>query len=430
MHKQRNRMNERVAPAQVLPSRVVVDADNSADRRALAARLKLAARLGRLKALGLVAPLLLFLVVSFILPIALLLVRAVDNREIGALLPRTSAILAVWDGTDLPPDQAFQAFAAELAAAPGSATADIARRLNFYRPSIRSMIMKTARQAKDIAPEHAREKLLEADKGWGEPEVWQTLKVASPSFTNYYILRALDLDRGPGGSLEVVSEPIYAAVLVRTLGISLGVTALCLILGYPLAYLLASVDERTSRILMMFVLLPFWTSLLVRTTAWLVLLQGSGVVNSLLQWAGLISDPLELIHNRIGVFVAMTHILLPFVVLPLHAVMKGIPNVYMRAASSLGAPSWRAFLHVYLPLTLPGVGAGSLLVFILSLGYYITPMLVGGPRDQMLSSFIAYFVNQSTNWSMAAALATILLAIVALLYVVLAMVFGNSRARA
>ncbi len=419
-----------MSSTRVLPGRTGVDGEDPADRRALASRLRLAARLGRLKALGLVLPLLLFLLVSFILPIALLLVRAVDNREISAALPQTAAALADWEGSDLPPDGAFRALAADLAAAPGPTTADIARRLNFYDPGIRSTIMKTAREVADAAPENARETLLEADEDWGKPEIWRTLKAASPSFTGYYILRALDLDRDEEGSLTIVPEPIYLEVLVRTLGISLGVTVLCLILGYPLAYLLASVDDRTSRILMMFVLLPFWTSLLVRTTAWLVLLQGSGVVNSLLQWVGLISDPIDLVHNRIGVFVAMTHILLPFVVLPVHAVMKGIPNVYMRAASSLGAAPWRGFLHVYLPLTLPGVGAGSLLVFILSLGYYITPMLVGGPRDQMLSSFIAYFVNQSTNWSMAAALAMILLSVVALLYIALAIAFGSRRAAA
>ena len=130
-------------------------------------------------------------------------------------------------------------------------------------------------------------------------------------------------------------------------------------------------------------------------------------------------------YNRFGVFVAMTNILLPFAVLPIHAVMKGIAPSYVRAASSLGAPPWRAFLHIYLPLSLPGVGAGALLVFILALGYYITPALVGGPRDQMLSTFVAFFVNQSTNWSMAAALASILLFIVAALYVILAIIVGR-----
>ncbi len=418
-----------MSPSRVATANAVIDDDSPVDRRALAARLRLAARIGRLKALGLIAPLFLFLVVTFILPIALLLVRAVDNREISAALPQTAAVLSDWNGEDMPSDEAYQALAADLAAAPGATTADIARRLNFYDPGIRSKIMKTARQVQDVAPEDARKALLEADKEWGKPGIWQTLKAASPAFTGYYILRALDLDRDQQGSLTVTSEPIYIEILIRTVAISLGVTALCLVLGYPLAYLLASVDGRTSRLLMMFVLLPFWTSLLVRTTAWLVLLQGSGVINSLLQWVGLISSPIELVHNRIGVFVAMTHILLPFVVLPVHAVMKGIPGVYMRAASSLGAAPWRGFLHVYLPLTLPGVGAGSLLVFILSLGYYITPMLVGGPRDQMLSSFIAYFVNQSTNWSMAAALATILLAVVALLYIALAIAFGGRRAQ-
>lgn len=393
-------------------------------RSGLARRLKAASRAGQLRALCLVAPLLVFLLISFLIPIGLLLFRAVDNREISTVLPRTSDLLVAWDGAGSVPPRAFAALAQDLRASDDGSIADVARRLNFYEPGLRSKIMKASRTLSDG---HAEPKtaLILADDTWGNPEIWLKLKQAGNKFTIYYFLRALDLNFDGNGTVVRTTDRIYIDAVLRTLGISTGVTLACLLLGYPLAYLMASVSNRTARYLMVFVLLPFWTSLLVRTTAWLVLLQSNGVVNSLLQWMGLITEPLALAYNRIGVFVAMTHILLPFAVLPIHAVMKGISPSYVRAASSLGAPPWRAFLHVYLPLTLPGLGAGALLVFILALGYYITPALVGGPRDQMLSSFIAFFINQSTNWSMAAALACLLLTIVAALYALLAAAVGK-----
>ena len=400
-----------------------LDADGF-DRRDLARRLRMVSRIGQRRALYLVAPLLIFLLVSFLIPIGLLLVRAVDNREISDVLPRTSAILRDWEGGDQIPSGAIEALSQDLRTADSGAVADVARRLNFYDPGLRSKIMKAAREASEESVDSVTA-LNSADSAWRSPEVWRTLKKASPKFTGYYFLRALDFDLDGDRKIVRASEPIYTDALWRTLGISSGVMIVCLLLAYPVAYLMASVGDRTARYLMVFVLLPFWTSLLVRTTAWLVLLQNNGVVNSFLQWTGITTEPLQLAYNRFGVFVAMTHILLPFAVLPIHAVMKGIAPSYVRAASSLGAPPWRAFLHIYLPLSLPGVGAGALLVFILALGYYITPTLVGGPRDQMLSTFVAFFVNQSTNWSMAAALASILLFIVAALYVILAIIVGR-----
>lgn len=394
------------------------------DPTQLARRLRAASRAGQRQALYLVAPLLAFLLVSFLLPIGLLLVRAVDNREISTVLPRTSVLLSQWDEGEQIPVGGMQALSEDLKTSESGAVADVARRLNFYDPGLRSKIMKAARAVTEENADPVAA-LVATDKAWNGPAIWRTLKHASSEFTAYYFLRALDLDRDDRGDIVSASEPIYVEALLRTLGISSGVTFVCLLLAYPLAYLMTSVSDRAARYLMVFVLLPFWTSLLVRTTAWLVLLQSNGVLNSFFQWVGVTAEPLQLAYNRFGVFVAMTHILLPFAVLPIHAVMKGIAPSYVRAASSLGAPPWRAFLHVYLPLTLPGIGAGALLVFILGLGYYITPALVGGPQDQMLSSFVAFFVNQSTNWSMAAALASILLLIVGILYAILAMAVGR-----
>jgi putative spermidine/putrescine transport system permease protein len=211
-------------------------------------------------------------------------------------------------------------------------------------------------------------------------------------------------------------QRIYLEVLGRTLALSASVTLLCLVMGFPVALLLTQVQQRTADWLMVLVLLPFWTSLLVRTAAWVVVLQKEGMVNSLLLKLGLITEPLTLIYNRTGVLVAMTHVLLPFMILPLYTVLKDIPPQFMRAATSLGAPPAMAFVRVYLPLAAPGVAAGSLMVFILALGYYITPALVGGGSDQKLSYFVATYTTDTGNWGLAAALGALMLATTAGLY--------------
>ena len=222
-------------------------------------------------------------------------------------------------------------------------------------------------------------------------------------------------------------QAIYVNILLRTFWIGFVVTAFCLLLGYPLAYKLASLPTGIGNLLMILVLLPFWTSLLVRTGAWVVLLQREGPVNGLLQALRLTDQPLQLVYNRFGVYVAMTHILLPFMVLPLYSVMRGIPREYMRAAASLGARPLRAFVRVYLPQTMPGIGAGCLLVFILAIGYYITPTLVGGANDQMVSYFVAFFTNQTINWGMAAALGAVLLIATLALFALYARLVGLDR---
>jgi len=198
--------------------------------------------------------------------------------------------------------------------------------------------------------------------------------------------------------------------------------------GFPIAYLLAHAGDRTANLLMILVLLPFWTSLLVRTTAWIVLLQKEGVINSLLLGIGAISQPLPMMYNKFGVVVAMTHIHLPFAILPMDSVMRQIPPSFVRAARSLGASPTTAFLRVYLPQCAPGVAAGVLLVFIIALGYYITPALVGGAGDQMISYYVAYFTNQTINWGMASALGLILLAATLLLYALYRRISGKELA--
>jgi len=298
----------------------------------------------------------------------------------------------------------------------------VAKRLNYEISGYRSMVKKSARKLPP--PETSDDEIIDAfiaiDKRWGETKYWNTIKNASPQFTAYYLLTAIDKRVDAAGNIIPAPKnvSIYIRMLVQTVWMSFVVTALCLLLGFPISYLLATLPTRKSNILLMLVLLPFWTSLLVRTTAWVVLLQTQGLVNDLAVLLGLWDERIQLIHNRLGVYIAMVHILLPFMVLPIFSVMKGISPSHMRAGISLGAHPLRSFIIVYLPQTIPGIGAGVLLVFIISLGYYITPALVGGPKDQMLSFFIAFNTNVAVNWGLAAALSVVLLSVVMVFFAV------------
>ena len=385
-------------------------------------RLKRAERARQIKALALVVPLLLFLLFTFAGPIAGMLWRAVDDWEVRQVLPYTVAALADWDGKDLPDEKAHAALADDILAARAAGTIAIAaKRLNYALNGFRAILASTARNLK-AAPEPgtARETLGKINPAWREHATWAAIKGASGPVTSFYLLAAIDLMRNVDGAIVTAppDQAIYRNVFARTFTISLSVTVLCLILGFPVAYLLATLPPGRSNLLMIFVLLPFLTSLLVRTCAWIVLLQSNGVVNDSLRWLGVIDEPMRLIYNRFGVYVAMTHVLLPFMILPLYSSMKAISPAYMRAAASLGAPPVTAFLRIYLPQTLPGIGAGGLLVFILALGYYITPALVGGGADQMISYFIALYTTETANWGLASALGAVLLLATLLLGVV------------
>jgi putative spermidine/putrescine transport system permease protein len=379
----------------------------------LKTRLKRAERARQVKALALVLPLLVFLVLTFLGPIAGMLWRSVDDWEVRAVFPRTVAALTNWDGKSLPDETAYAALADDILAAHASGNIAIAaKRLNYTLNGYRTILTSTARNLK-TAPEpgSAKETLAKINPAWSDRATWAAIKGASGPVTSFYLLAALDLTRNVDGGIVAAppDQAIYRDVFARTFIISFSVTALCLILGFPVAFLLVTLPQNRSNLLMIFVLLPFWTSLLVRTCAWIVLLQRQGVINDAMQMFGIVNEPLRLIYNRFGVYVAMTHVLLPFMILPLYSSMKAISPAYMRAAASLGAPPVIAFLRVYLPQTLPGVGAGSLLVFILALGYYITPALVGGGADQMISYFIALYTTETANWGLASALGAALL---------------------
>lgn len=374
-------------------------------------------RLTAARDLALAGPLIAYILIAFVLPIGFFLFRSIDNAVVAENLPRTIAAMASWDGLGAPPDAALAALALDLAeTTERGTTAVLARRLNESWVGYRSLLMKTANKLPEFADVPAHEALPAIDGRWAESEPWSTLYAESGRVTWSYLLAAVDLRWAPGdGVLAVEAErALYRALLARTFEIGLEVTVLCVLLGFPTAYVLSIASPRAANVLMIAVMLPFWTSLLVRTTAWVILFQGNGPINALLVRLGLIEAPVQLIFNRFGALVAMVHVLLPFVILPLYAVMKRIGPAQMRAAVSLGAAPRQAFLRVFLPQTFPGLAAGALLVFILALGYYITPALVGGPREQMISSMIAYHMDEAINWGMASALGALLLVATAL----------------
>lgn len=400
----------------------------------LKARLRRAERGRTLRAVGLVAPLALFLLFTFFAPIGQMLFRAVHDPILSETLPASATALRAWDGIGAPPDTVHEALLGELPEAfRERRLAAVAQRLNHEISGFRSLLLSTGRTlaAGPPAADDPRATLAAIDPRWQDPAHWAALRRAAFTITDFYLLSALDLRRNEHGWVTTVppEEAVFVSILGRTLKISAVVTLICLVLAYPLAYVVATAPARLGNVLMILILLPFWTSLLVRTSAWVVLLQNEGIVNGLLLASGLVDQPVQMIFNRFGVYVAMSHVLLPFMILPLYSVMKTIDPATLRAAASLGAPPLTAFLRVYLPQSLPGIGAGGLLVFILAIGYYITPALVGGANDQMVSYFIAFYTNRTVNWGLAGALATLLLAATAVLYAVYVRIAGTAGVR-
>lgn len=387
----------------------------------------------RLRAYALILPLFLFTLLVFLVPIGLMLFNSAHDPVVHDALPRTSALLeAVPEGPQVPDELVFEALAADMKQAIKEQTASqVASRLNFEESGLRTLFMKTSRKITLIENGPWKDAFLNIDPSWDHPKIWSVLRQTSRVYTRDFYLHAMDMTRNEQGA--VVSAPtgdrLYLDVFARTLWVSLLVTLLSLAIGYPLSYWLAHLPAKTSNLMMILVLLPFWTSLLVRTTAWVVLLQKEGVVNSMLMSLGLIQEPLALIFNRFGVVIAMTHILLPFMILPLYSVMRQIPSSYVRAARSLGAGPVTAFWKVYLPQSMAGVSAGVLLVFILAIGYYITPVLVGGAGDQMMSYFIADHLTRSLNWGLACALGGLLLVCVLALYTLYGRIVGIANVR-
>ena len=404
----------------------------TADGIPLKTSLARAQRRSKFVAFSMVLPLLTFVLIAFLIPIADMLSLSVDNSITKEILPKSVIALQNWDETsgELPDEVVFATIVEEIKKAKiARKHTRVGQRLNYENSGFSSLFRKAGRKVKKINKPPYKEALIKSDKRWGQLYTWQVIKQFSAEYTGGYYLAALDFKRNPStGKVESLpgKESIYLKLFWRTMLLSSLITFLTFIIGFPLAYMLATVSTRLSNILIIFVLLPFWTSLLVRTTSWIALLQQEGVINDFLVLVGIISEDgrLAMIHNATGTVVAMTHILLPFMILPLFSVMKTIPKSYVRAAVSLGAHPWMAFWKVYFPNTVAGIGAGSILVFIIAIGYYITPALVGGSSGTFISNRIAYHISSSLNWGLGAALGVILLGIVLALFVLYDRIVG------
>jgi putative spermidine/putrescine transport system permease protein len=372
----------------------------------------------RLKSLLLLAPLLAFMLVFFVVPLVTMMTSAVSDPVATDALPRTARALANWDRATVPTASQQAAFVADIRAISNDEQfGDLVRRLNSAQSGFRSLLGKT-RRAIDGGGDVD---LAAIDSRWSELSYWTTISDAVASrWTDTNLLAAVDLERNAAGAIATMPEGASAnrLILIRTFVTAAIVTLACIAIGLPFAMVAASVQGWRRQLLLGAVLLPLWTSLLVRTAAWYIVLQDNGLINATLKGLGIISGPIPLMFNRLGVVIAMTHVLLPFMVLPIFSVLIAIPKNLMPAAASLGAHPLRAFFHVLLPLSMRGVVSGALLVFMAALGYYITPALIGGANDQMISSVIAYYATAAANWGMAGALGLVLLTATILLYAV------------
>ena len=393
----------------------------SSDGIPLEESLKKAERKNKLKAVLLVAPLFLFILIIYIFPIGDMLFRSVDDRMITKMLPKTFNAMEKWDGKDLPEEPVYKGLYEDLSLLKKNKTfGKIIARLNYEKSGFSSLIKKTIRKINKFEEGNYKEQFIKTHKRWGQVEYLVALKNTAPNWSYAKYLKGIDLKFDESRNIIQQDEDrrIYKTLWFRTVNVAFWVTIFCFILAYPIAHLLATLPMKYSNLLMICVLLPFWTSLLVRTSSWMVLLQQQGPINDLIVWLGWAADDNrpELMYNVIGTFVAMTQILLPFMVLPLYSVMKTISPSLMRAGKSLGGTPLVSFVKIYFPLTIPGIGAGSLLVFILAIGYYITPALVGGASGSLISNNIAYHMKSSLDWAFASALGTMLLVGVLAIY--------------
>jgi putative spermidine/putrescine transport system permease protein len=377
-------------------------------------------RRNKIRAFLLVVPLLFFILFTFLIPIGDMLLRSVDDSYINTVFPKTFEKYEKWDRQDLPSEELYKTMFFEIKEGSGYSIGKATTRMNYAKSGWKSLLKKSKRKFKKIEVGPYKEQMIAIDKRWADMEYWKAIGVMVDPTTAGYYLNAVDLKYNTDKEIirQKENRRIYNKTWIKTFKVSVLVMFFCLILGYPISYLLATLPLKYSNLLMICVLLPFWTSLLVRTVAWMVMLQQKGVFNNLLVMSHVIADEnrFALMYNQTATIIVMTQILLPFMVLPLYSVMKTISPNYMRAALNLGASPLHAFYKVYMPNSVPGISAGCMLVFILAIGYYITPELVGGKDGQMIGNWIAYHLKTTLNWGLCAALGAILLGVLTVLY--------------
>ena len=405
----------------------------TADGTPLKTSLERSLKRSRLRAVGLVLPPLLFLLILFVVPIGNLLTRSIDDALINKVLPKTLAEFDRWDKTSEPDEAMFEALYLDLQAADKLEVSKLGIRMNYEKPGWRSLMKITSRRLKHVEGPPYKQAMIHVNKRWADTGFWKSLGAMKDPVTLGYYLNSVDLRYDENKNVVRVEEKrrVYQLLWWRTLLVSTIVTVGCLVMAYPVAHLLATLPLRISNLLMICVLMPFWTSLLVRIVAWMVMLQQNGVINDSLVFLGVLDDGnrLPMMYNFTGTVIVMIQILLPFMILPIYSVMKTIPPSYMKAAQNLGATPAMAFIKVYVPQTVPGVGAGCILVFIVAIGYYITPELVGGKDGQLISNFIAYHMQRSLNWGLASAMGAMLLVAILTLYWVYDKLIGVDNLR-
>ena len=343
----------------------------------------------------LVAPLLFFLIITYVFPIGDMLFRSVDDKMVTQMLPKTFKAMENGMVKSCPDEEVFAAFHEDfIKLVEDKREGKLSTQLNYTKNGFKSIIKKLRRKSKKFEEGNYKEQIMSVHKRWADVEYWRAIKRRAPEFTSQKYLKGMDMYVNEEGKIVSVEEDrrIHRVLWLRTLGDCILCNSLLFLMAYPIAHLLATLPMKYSNLLMICVLLPFWTSLLVRTASWMILLQQQGIVNDFFVGIGLVADDNrpEMMYNKTGSYVAMTQILLPFMVLPLYSVMKTISPSLMRAGKSLGGTPFVAFWKVYFPLTIPGIGAGCLLVFILAIGYYITPALVGGASGTLISNQIAF----------------------------------------
>lgn len=345
----------------------------------------------------------------YLLPLLSIARLSVDNGLLGDRFPQIASVAVAGEA---PTNRTAAALLADLGALTSAERAEAARMLNQEVKGFRSLLIDTGKSLSGIPP--TIDGLAAFDPRWSDSRYWDALVRNAAPWTARHFQRAFGIASASGPDRSESSD-VYLRIMVRTLSIGAQVTLLTLLIGYPLAYAIANGGRRLRNLVLVAVLLSFWTSILVRTTAWVVLLQTNGLFNKLLLLLDVVAAPMQLIFNRFGTVVAMTHVLLPFAILPIMNVMNQIPLAQSDASRSLGAGPIETFLRVYFPQTLRGVGIGAGTVFILALGFYVTPALVGGPGDQMLAYYIADFVQKQLNWGMASTLSVMLITCVLLM---------------
>lgn len=363
----------------------------------------------RLAAAGFLFPAIVAVLLMAALPLAMVASKAFYDTQVRDAFPATLEALSGWDQGAPVPEKARSALADDLRTAYAAQTlAGAASKLNERTNGLRSAIMATARHLVRDGEADIAATLERSSPLWTAPETWATIKAAGRPFSLSNLGRAFA--PSPSGREAGPAGGVYGDMLVRTLTISFGVTLVTVLIGYPLAYALTFAPPGLKRPLFLLSFIPLWMSLLGRAAAWVILLQKGGVVDMAAQALGLASGPLELLYSRAGVYIAMTHVLLPCFVYPCYSAMANIPRNQVTAALSLGASGWRSFWVVFVPQTLGGVAAGATLVFVLAMGFYLTPALVGGPADQMLSYMVSEITLRIGDTAMASTLAALLIA--------------------